>query len=127
MSLKNIGNILNAGTDINKLYKVVSEIGDITKAAEALNSVKGLSNDLKVSALAGSFDGVDAKAAKAALGIKETASAATGATSGISAFGAALKGVWASIAPFVLPAVGAIAAGLYVYSQSFSKAQKDLQ
>lgn len=126
MSLKNIGTFLNAGNDIVKLQKAAQSIGDLTKAAEALKNINGLSNDVKVGILS-YMDGVDAKAAKAALGITEVGAAATASTTGISAFGAALKGLWASIAPFALPALGAIAAGLYVYSQSFSKAQKDFE
>lgn len=126
MSLKNIGTFLNAGNDIVKLQKAAQSIGDLTKAAEALKNINGLSNDVKVGILS-YMDGVDAKAAKVALGITEVGSAATASTTGISAFGAALKGVWASIAPFVLPAIGAIAAGWYVYSQSFSKAQKEFE
>lgn len=126
MSLKNIGIFLKAGSDWGKLKDVVHEIGNVDKAAEALKSITGISNDIKIGLLS-SLEGVSSDAAKAALGITEVGAAATASTSGISAFGAALKGVWASIAPFVLPAVGAIAAGWYVYSQSFSKAQKDLQ
>lgn len=126
LSLKNIGKFLKAGSDWGKLKDVVHEIGNVDKAAEALKSITGISNDIKIGLLS-SLKGVSSDAAKTALGITEVGTAATASTTGVSAFGAALKGLWATIAPFALPALGAIAGGLYVYSQSFAKAQKDFE
>lgn len=94
------------------MSKSVKSIGDLTNAAEALKKID-LPDGLKESILVNGLDNVSSDAAKAALGITEVGAAATASTSGISAFGAALKGLWASIAPFVLPALGAIAKKKY--------------
>lgn len=112
MSLKNIGNIIGAYKSKNSIVDVLKNIGELDKAGNALQKIGSLPID-KFQLLRQAFPSVGDDAIKAALGIKEVSSAATGATSGISAFGAALKGVWASIAPFVLPALGAIAKKKY--------------
>ena len=126
MSYKNIGTLLSSlkhvGTDSHSIATSIADMG--TEAAKTAMEFAKIPKDTQFAAFA---ENLGADAAKAALGITEVGAAATASTTGISAFGAALKGVWASIAPFALPAVGAIAAGWYVYSQSFSKAQKDFE
>lgn len=91
MSFANIGKLLSAGTDYNQLSRVVTSIGDVNKAAVALNAT-GLSSDVKIGLLAGNFAGVNADAARAALGISSVTDAAGDATIATSNFGYAMRG-----------------------------------
>lgn len=95
MSLKNIGNILNALKNGSNLSEVVKNIGDLDKAAKALNAISGLPNNDKIRALDSGLKDVGVDAARAALGLSEAGEEIVGASSG---FGAALKGFGATLA-----------------------------
>lgn len=95
MSLKNIGNILNAIKSGSDLSKVVENIGDLDKAVKALNSVSSLTPDMKFLALRNGLKGVEDDAIRAALGLSKTGEVIVEASSGL---GAALKGFGATLA-----------------------------
>lgn len=92
---------------------VIKDFKSVDVAAKALKNISIFDNKSKFTLLKGAFPELGDDAIKAALGIKEVSSAATGATSGVEGLSVALKGLWASIAPFGLPAIGAIAKKKY--------------
>ena len=109
MSLKNIGNIL----DYVKYLKQFETFDDIANSAEytteILYTLGDRLKDFKELDNVGKFNllqklGLSADVAQTLSGVSDdiakAGSAATEATSGVSAFGLALKGLWATIAPF---------------------------
>ncbi|WP_394923566.1 hypothetical protein [uncultured Robinsoniella sp.] len=69
MSLKNIGNVLNAFKSGSDLTEVAKNIGDLDKAAKAMNSVKGLPKEDKVHALKQAFQGISEESIQAAINL----------------------------------------------------------
>ena len=111
MQFKNIGEFIKLANSNNSFFdlsNLAKSIGDIDKVADALKRTKNISDDVKIAILA-SMDGVDKKAAMAALGITSVGTASTTAATGVTGLGAALKGLWASN-PFLVIAMGATVA-----------------
>lgn len=94
MSFKNIGNFLKAGTDIDKLGEVVKNIGDLTKAADALKSIDGLDDALKISVLRDNLSGVNEESARTALGITNLGNSMANTAKQTGGLGTALKGMF---------------------------------
>jgi len=69
LSLKNIGNVLNAFKSGSDLTEVAKNIGDLDKAAKAMNSVKGLPKEDKVHALKQAFQGISEESIQAAINL----------------------------------------------------------
>ena len=121
--------------------RYVSNIGDVDKAAESLNKIGKLNDNLKIGVLVDGLSGVTKESAKTALGITDVADAASDLTdiasranSKVDGFGSAIKGVWNVIKANPL-ASGAIGAALtnylvsaqginYLIYQSFKGIQK---
>lgn len=104
MSLKNIGNFLNAGGDLAKQVSVAKSIGDVTQVADALNSISDISDLDKITILDRAFKDVNVSSAKAALGIVDAADAAdditdiaSSASGKIKNLGTAFKGLGAKV------------------------------
>lgn len=111
MQFKNIGEFIKLANSNNSFFdlsNLAKSVGDINKVADALKRTKNISDDVKIAILA-SMDGVDKKAAMAALGITSVGTASTTAATGVTGLGTALKGLWASN-PFLVIAMGATVA-----------------
>lgn len=127
MSFKDIGNIISAGEDTDKIADIVKGIGDLDKAASALKYSK-ISDEDKIISLRWLGD-VDDEAAKAALGITDVADAASdladvaaNASTETGGLGVALKGLLKAH-PLVAggAALATIATGIYTGYNIYKK------
>lgn len=130
MSLKNIGNIIGAFKSKNSIVDVLKNIGEVEKAGSSLQKISSLPID-KFQLLSQAFPNVGDDAIKAALGIKETASAATEATSHISNLKNGFKGLGASISSFIgahtfIVSIGAMVATIGLLSAATQDAREKM-
>ena len=111
---------MKSGSDISK---VVENIGDLDKAVKALNSISGLTPDMKFIALRNGLKDVEDDAIRAALGISKTGEVIVEASSG---FGAALKGFGATLAAnpifWIATSLTAVIGAWSAYQQSVRNA-----
>ena len=113
MQFKKLGEVFKASKSGN-LSTFLQEFSSIESAAKVLKDANFMSEADKVNALKTAFGGMTDAAAQSALGISSIATASTGAVSGITSIGTALKAAFITNPIFAVTA--AITAGIAAFT-----------